>query len=222
MKIKIFFLFLLLSAKFSIAQNIAIDTVLRAGFYKNIDELVDNNPSIPFDYKINETAYTQKYLFHKDRSYPLYELQLSNLEMKEIGKVSGFSDGKDIYIISDSNRDSNDFTIIKNNKIKNYQINKNTRFTKVLVKGIYMYFNDVISPTYINSTSSYRQAQYFPFILNIKEKKIVNTYPRVIKKLIKDEEDIHLEYIRIINQEKPENIQNILIKYNERYRIKMK
>lgn len=124
---------------YSYAQNIAKDTVLMPGFYKDIQELIDNNPSEPFDYEI-----TKKNIgfFLPDKT-ELYNLSISKDSTKIIGDIIGFSDGLNIYLKT-----------IRTGVFANFESNKfneKSNFIKIIDIGVYTFFYD-LKKTYNNTT----------------------------------------------------------------------
>lgn len=69
------------------------ENYLKAGFYKNFEDLKFNNASGEFKYKITERS--KKY---SGNEIDYYSLVIDRKEAKSIGKIFGFSDGKNIYI----------------------------------------------------------------------------------------------------------------------------
>jgi hypothetical protein len=70
---------------------------LKAGIYKNFEEMKYNNPSGEFVYRV--TTKSKKY--NQDQLY-LYSIDIDKRKARSIGKVFGFSDGKNVYINENS------------------------------------------------------------------------------------------------------------------------
>jgi hypothetical protein len=94
---------------------------LKSGFYKDFDDLKYNNPSGEFNYRL--TAHSRKY---NGSELASYNLVISRREAKSIGRILGFSDGKNIYI---------------NQRIP--LLHPGTEFVKVEFMDRYYYFEDL-------------------------------------------------------------------------------
>lgn len=68
---------------------------LKAGFYKNYEELKSNSPSIPFDYPI---GMKKACLDEEEVCVYRYRIRIERQKAAEIGEVFGFSDGENVYI----------------------------------------------------------------------------------------------------------------------------
>ncbi len=81
------------------AQDIATTESigLKKGIYKNFEEFKNNSPSIPLNYKVIKIDYETGGILERKEAL-LYQLKITKEEGKKIGRVYGFSDGKNVYI----------------------------------------------------------------------------------------------------------------------------
>lgn len=70
---------------------------LKAGIYKNFEEMKYNNPSGEFVYQV-----TTKSKNYNQGQLDIYSIDIEKSKAKSIGKVFGFSDGKNVYINENS------------------------------------------------------------------------------------------------------------------------
>jgi len=73
------------------------DNNLKAGIHRTFEELKYNNPSVEFAYRI--TARSRK---ANQEQIDFYSIDIDKSKAKDIGKVIGFSDGKEVYINENS------------------------------------------------------------------------------------------------------------------------
>lgn len=103
------------------------DSTFKAGFYRKFSDFKTNQPVLEFNYLLD--TITEKYGFMLlGGSVDLFKIKIKRKEAKLIGKVFGFSDGKDVYF-----------------NYKYPKLKPNTRFNKITIIGNYCYFEDVIS-----------------------------------------------------------------------------
>ena len=83
-----------------LSQTAIIDDniVYKKGLYKDFDELKFNNPSLPLNYVIDTVEYTNVDLLNNPISHKVYRLKIDNKEAKSLGSITGFCDGRHIYI----------------------------------------------------------------------------------------------------------------------------
>ena len=98
---------------FSFAQfPILSDTLLKPGIYKSFEEFRNNNPSQKLAGEIK--SHNVKYNTNGSFEYlKVYFQDVEKEEVKSIGKVFGFSDGKNIYIVDGYNSKINDYAFYK-------------------------------------------------------------------------------------------------------------
>ncbi len=85
------------------AQNLlnTNSSTLKKGIYKNFEEFKNNSPSMDLEYTIlskqKDTGGVLNRLITNGKT-SFYYLDISKEQTKEIGKIYGFSDGKNVYI----------------------------------------------------------------------------------------------------------------------------
>ena len=95
---KVFFIILFFVVANSFAQYpILIDTILKPGIYKTFEEFRNNNPSIQLSGEIKSKIFK----YNSNGSFEnlnTYYVDVDKKDANVIGKVFGFSDGKNIFI----------------------------------------------------------------------------------------------------------------------------
>lgn len=213
MKQSILTIFFTALTLFCFSQNIVKDSILNIGFYANLHELTDNNPSKPFHYEISEREiYVAKSAFKNDK-VKIYNLIIEKDSTKSIGDIIGFSDGKNIYLKTGA---TGTFANYKGNT---FGIKSN--FLKIPQIGVYTYFSNIENMKYgggglagslsIGNTS-------IEYIINLKTTEMVRLTNKIMKELLIDEPDLLKEFDADKNRKK--NYEKYVVEYNRRYRAK--
>lgn len=220
MKRKSIILILVLISFTTYAQNIAKDSILKIGFYKNIHELIDNTPSSAFNYEITEKKTSTGFLGDK---ITLYNLSVEKDSAKIIGDIFSFSDGQYIYLKT-----------VRTGAFSNFKSNRfsdKSNFIKVINVGVYSFFYDLKNvhtymPMYgggaigtgISVGISPSNKSYLPHILNSKTREIIALNTKQMKKLLADDPDLLKEFNADKNRKK--NFEKYIVEYNKRFRTK--
>lgn len=186
------------------SQELIIDDSIKfkKGIYRDFYELKFNNPSIDFDYQIEEDEFC-------DITY--YKILIDKSRAKSIGYVYGFCDGKDIYI---------------NGYIS--KLTPKSRFFHLKHIVRYCYFEDVFySSTYNGITgmgnTTCGLSQNIIDIIN--GEKIVITKKK-IKKLLKQDQDLLNEFTAKLFdsksiKKKEELFEEYVVKFNNKSNFKI-
>ena len=98
--IKYLLLFFVVVWSDAYSQVIIIDdnVIYNKGVYKDFEEFKFNCPSIPFDYKIDSVCYTNLDVYTNAANHLSYHLVTDKQNIKNLGSIYGFCDGKHIYL----------------------------------------------------------------------------------------------------------------------------
>ena len=206
------------------AQSILHDSILHVGFYKNIFELVYNEPSEPFDYTINERVINTSKGF-KGHKIPIYNLAIQKDSTKLIGDVFGFCDGKNIYLKTINTGAFADY--------KSKKFSPKSNFVKINEIGIYTYFKDIkkgnsgpmmmytgggaMGGAVVGIGASINTGSvYAEYIINLKTNEIEMLTVKNLKKLLADQPNLLNEFNG--DKDKKKNFEKYILKYNESYK----
>lgn len=101
-KILIFFCLILYLNSIASGQKIYEAKSLTKGIYTSVNEVINNSPSIPLNYKIKKISWQIKGR-KKDTMFS-YSLIIDDKAVKELGSVFGFCDGEHVYFNQSASR----------------------------------------------------------------------------------------------------------------------
>ncbi|MDY8136602.1 hypothetical protein [Aquimarina sp. 2201CG5-10] len=165
------------------AQDFLVDiprSGLKKGIYKNFEEFKNNSPSIELDYNVLKTEKKTAGIFAKEMT-DFYYLDINKKSAKEIGRVFGFSDGKNIYINEFNPKLRSDVLFMKIGFIGNYCIFEYKSFNE---PNSLLYKNKVIDMKTGKIKAVSRQVLE-EISSNSKETLAYNELPKIISTTIK-------------------------------------
>ncbi len=95
MKLIGFSIFFCLIINTVFGQKIYKSEVLKKGIYASIDEMLNNTPSIPLEFKVQEIVWQTK--GRKKDTILSYSLIVPNKSVMNLENIVGFCDGNDVY-----------------------------------------------------------------------------------------------------------------------------
>lgn len=166
------------------SQEIITDenVVLKKGIYKNFEEFKYNNPSIELNSEIVKKSRGYGF-FGGEGKHIYYKIKIHKEEIKKVGKVFGYCDGKNIYI---------------SNKLKKV----NTKFEFVQYLGAYSFFEKIITNVFVVKTGVAPNTSYFymyknkltKFAIDINNGAYTELTNHSLKKIIEKDEAILNEF----------------------------
>lgn len=228
MKTIITFVLLTLFVHHLSAQRIATDSILTVGFYRSMDELLDNSPSYPFDYKVARRKVFAGGLL--DPKVNVYNIEITKEQAEIIEDVIGFSDGYDIYL--------NTIRTGYFGALQSKKFNHKTNFIKVDLIGKYLYFNDLSH----NNNMMYngtgmglsagvgggfsvgigigRSRKYLPYVIDTNTGEKIKLSVKVMRKILKDDSALLEKFNDDRNRKK--NFDKYIERYNSQYKANQK
>lgn len=173
----------------TLSQSIIDSHDLKKGIYKNFNEFISNNPSIPLDESSVAISEDQEYLIQDVKKYsisygkeiiiPVFQLEFKEAALKIDQKdIWGFCDGVNICI--------NSFSHIPRH-----------HFVKLLLVGRYCYFIQVGNPTNILSTKKGPLHNYktlAEYIINVNNGKIFKLDKNMLEVILKKDAGLYEEF----------------------------
>jgi hypothetical protein len=142
------------------------------GFYRNLEELKYNNPSDKFNYAVTEQH--RKYFGGEINTY---KIDIDKLKAREIGKVFGFSDGKNLYLNEDSS-----------------SLRPSTEFARAEYHGKYYYFETVLQIPVSSGTTVILVPKIEQKIMDMNSGEIIILNNKNLKELISDNQLLLAEF----------------------------
>ena len=211
MKYILIIIFILLQFSSNAQKKIYEDSiVLKKGIYKSFEELRDNNPSLALNYTIIQESLGFGFL-SLEGSHIYYRLNTqTNKDVKDIGTIWGFCDGKNIYINTGMPK-----------------LKKNTHFELVQFLGYNSIFETVVTKQNIGvytgigygggaSVSSTRMLECN--ILNFAKGEVVNISKSNLKSIISSDSVLFKQFKN--EDVKNEKIKDYLIIYINNHKNK--
>jgi hypothetical protein len=137
---------------------------LRAGIYRSFEELKYNNPSVEFNYGI--TAKSRKV---NQEQLDFYSIDIDKRKARDVGKVIGFSDGKELYINGNSP-----------------SLRPAAEFVKAEILDRYFYFQDIETILVPSGTTVVSVPKLVQKIMDMNTGKITTLNIQNLKELIAD------------------------------------
>lgn len=169
------------------------DNNYKPGIYKSFDEFKYGNPSVELDYQILNS----KHDYSKGK-LDYYKFDINKKNFQALGKIFGFSDGKDIYI---------DFSYPK--------LNSKPEFVKMEYMFKYCYFEYVKNiPVYAGSVVTIAPT-LVQALLDINSGEVFVLNKQTIKEILADDQVLLEEFNNISGKEKV--LKEYLVKYLDKY-----
>lgn len=165
------------------------------GFYRNFEELKYNNPSVKFNYTINEK--TRKY---DGYSIAAYRVNIDRRDAKQAGKVIGFSDGKNLYLNE-----------------SNSSLSSSTDFFKAEFIGKYYFFENVRLISVSTGTTVVTVPKIEQKIMDMNTGEVTILNMKTLQAMIADDEQLLSEFQSSSN--KRQSLKEFLVRYmKEKYK----
>lgn len=175
-------------------QNLIIsDTVYKKGIYRTFEEFRFNKPSIDLDYKIvsKKSGYG---LFGAEGSIPVYRLDVDKKVGKSIGKIFGFSDGRNIYI-------NPSFP----------ELSPQTDFSKIEFIREYCYFENIQITRISNGSHTTETKSLSKKLIDVVRVKGITLDKYTLRELIADDKDLLEEFNN--ESQKNKKLKEYVIRY---------
>jgi hypothetical protein len=164
------------------------------GVYRNFEEMKYNNPSAPIQYKVYSSV-LKIGLGPNAEQVTLYQLDLTRSQAKELGKLFGFSDGKNLYIEQKEG------------------IGLRKDFIKIENYGKYGYFEDVIHILIGTTIIPVNTLN----LIDMNSGEIILIDKKQLKELLKDDPTLLEEFNNEAHKDK--KLKDFLIRYLEKKNI---
>jgi hypothetical protein len=162
---------------------------LRAGIYRSFEELKYNNPSVEFTYGI--TAKSRKV---NQEQLDFYRMDIDKRKARDVGKVIGFSDGKDLYINGNSP-----------------SLRPAVEFVKAEILDRYYYFQDIETIIIPSGTTVVTAPRLVQKIMDMNTGKITTLNNQNLKELMADNPPLVNEFDK--ETHKNRKLKEYLIRY---------
>jgi hypothetical protein len=162
---------------------------IKAGVYKDFEEFKYNNPSLEFNFPL--TAKSRKY--NKDQ-YNFYSPVIDATKAKTIGRVLGFSDGKNFYI--------------NDNKPL---LRSGSEFVKVEFMDRYYYYEEVVQVPVTTGTTVIIVPKLVQKIMDMNTGEITIVNKKRVEEIISDNPQLLKEFEN--DSQKNKNLKEYLSRY---------